>query len=97
MLYSKSAGIVVYDDGGTIDDISDDRCIQLGSSNTAIPSNSVNCLAVDIEGDIWVGTAKDLSSLMGAGIFSMGTRAAGSRWSRMVCSITFLERRRYIL
>ncbi len=58
MLYSKSAGIVVYDDGGTIDDISDDRCVQLSSSNTAIPSNSVNCLAVDVEGDIWVGTAE---------------------------------------
>jgi len=58
MLYSKSAGIVVYDDGGTIDDISDDRCVQLSSSNTAIPSNSVNCLAVDKEGDIWVGTAE---------------------------------------
>lgn len=58
MLYSKSAGIVVYDDGGTIDDESDDRCIQLGSSNTAIPSNSVNCLAVDLDGDIWVGTSE---------------------------------------
>ncbi len=58
MLYSKSAGIIVYDDGGTIDDESDDRCVQLGSSNTSIPSNSVNCLAVDLEGDIWVGTAE---------------------------------------
>jgi hypothetical protein len=57
-LYSKSAGIVVYDDGGTIDDDSDDRCIQLGSSNSALPSNSVNCLAVDLDGDIWVGTAE---------------------------------------
>jgi sugar lactone lactonase YvrE len=58
MLYSKSAGVVVYDDQGTIDDVSDDRCVQLGASNTAIPSNSVNCLAVDKEGDIWVGTAE---------------------------------------
>jgi hypothetical protein len=58
MLYSKAAGIIVYDDGGTIDDESDDRCIQLSASNTAIPSNSVNCLAVDLDGDIWVGTAE---------------------------------------
>lgn len=58
MLYSKSAGVVVYDDGGTIDDESDDRCVVLGASNTAIPSNSVYCLAVDREGDIWVGTAE---------------------------------------
>ena len=58
MLYSKSAGVVVYDDSGTIDDESDDRCVLLSASNTAIPSNSVNCLAVDVEGDIWVGTAE---------------------------------------
>jgi hypothetical protein len=58
MLYSKSASLVVYDDGGTLDDITDDRCVQLSASNTAIPSNSVNCLAVDKEGDIWVGTAE---------------------------------------
>ena len=58
MLYSKSAAVVVYDDGGTIDDDSDDRCITLSASNTAIPSNSVYCLAVDREGDIWVGTAE---------------------------------------
>ncbi len=58
MLYSKSASIVVYDDSGTIDDESDDRCVLLSSSNTAIPSNSVQCLAVDVEGDIWVGTAE---------------------------------------
>jgi hypothetical protein len=57
-LYSKSASLIVFDDGGTIDDITDDRCIQLSASNTTIPSNSVYCLAVDLEGDIWVGTAE---------------------------------------
>lgn len=58
MLVSKAASLLVFDDGGTIDDESDDRCIQLSSSNTEIPSNSVYCLEVDIEGDIWVGTAE---------------------------------------
>lgn len=58
MLYSKSVSIIVYDDRGTIDDESDDRCVRLSSSNTSIPSNSVQCLAVDVEGDIWVGTAE---------------------------------------
>jgi len=57
-LYSKSGGVIVFDDGGTIDDESDDRCILLGASNTVIPSNSVNCIAVDLEGDIWIGTAE---------------------------------------
>ena len=36
-LYSRSAGLVVYDDGGTIDNESDDRCIQLSTSNTELP------------------------------------------------------------
>lgn len=58
MLASRSAALIVYDDNNTIDDESDDRCIQLSSSNTAIPSNSVYSLAVDLEGDIWVGTAE---------------------------------------
>lgn len=71
MLYSKSAGVIVYDDRGTIDNPADDRCIQLGASNSAIPSNSVNCLAVDREGDIWVGTAEGPVVFDGAGdIFS---------------------------
>ncbi len=71
MLYSKSASLVVFDDGGTIDDESDDRCVQLSASNTAIPSNSVNCLAVDVEGDIWVGTAEGPVVFDGGGdIFS---------------------------
>lgn len=58
MLYSKSASVIVYDDRGTIDDESDDRCIALSASNTEIPSNSTYCLAVDQEGDIWIGTAE---------------------------------------
>lgn len=56
MLFSKSASLIVYDDNGTIDDESDDRCIQLSSSNTAIPTNSVQTIAIDLDGDIWVGT-----------------------------------------
>lgn len=58
MLYSRNAGLIVYDDNGTIDDEADDRCIQLGASNSALPSNSVNTVVVDKEGDIWVGTAE---------------------------------------
>jgi hypothetical protein len=58
MLYSKSASIVVYDDNGTIDNETDDRCKLLSASNTEIPSNSMYSMVVDLEGDIWVGTAE---------------------------------------
>ena len=76
-LYSKSASLVLYDDRGTIDDITDDRCVQLSTSNTEIPSNSVNCLAVDKEGDIWVGTAEGPVVFDGGGDIFNGHR--GSR------------------
>jgi hypothetical protein len=58
VLYSKTAAVIVYDDNGTIDDELDDRCIQLSSFNTSLPTNSVYSIAVDLEGDIWVGTAE---------------------------------------
>lgn len=79
MLFSKSAGIIVYDDRGTIDNEADDRCIQLSASNSALPSNSVASLAVDLDGDIWVGTAEGPVVFDGAGdVFSghQGSRVA---------------------
>ncbi len=57
-LFSRNASLIVYDDRGTIDDETDDRCIQLSESNTEIPTNSIYSIAVDLEGDIWVGTAE---------------------------------------
>lgn len=77
MLFSKASGIIVYDDRGTIDDESDDRCIQLGASNSAIPSNSVSSLEVDLDGDVWVGTAEGPVVFDGAGDVFNGHR--GSR------------------
>ena len=51
-------GVIVYDDGGTPDNRSDDRQLQLiatkGSGN--LPSNSVRCMAKDRDGAIWIGT-----------------------------------------
>jgi len=58
MLYSNTAGIVVYDDRGTPDNEADDRCVQLTSSNSALPVNNTRCLAVDLDGNIWVGTTE---------------------------------------
>jgi hypothetical protein len=58
MLYSKSASIIVYDDNGTIDNEADDRCKVLSATNTEIPSNSMYSMVVDLDGDIWVGTAE---------------------------------------
>lgn len=50
------AGVLLFD-AGRLDDPSDDRCRLLSSNNTELPTNQVNCLAVDQEGDVWIGTA----------------------------------------
>lgn len=50
-------GILVYDDSGTIDDTSDDRQRIITSNNSLLPDNDVLSLAVDLDGDVWVGTS----------------------------------------
>ncbi len=52
-----SGGVLVFDEGDpTIS--SDDRSIQLNSSNTEMTSNDVRTVEVDLDGDVWVGTAE---------------------------------------
>ena len=50
-----SSGIMLFDEGD-IDDPNDDRCRLISSNNSNLPSNRVNCLTMDLDGDVWVGT-----------------------------------------
>jgi hypothetical protein len=54
----EGAGIYGYKDNGTIADPSDDDFVQLntGENSGALPSNTVNALAVDFDNKIWIGT-----------------------------------------
>lgn len=52
-----SAGVVVYDTGADLTDTSDDRCRIFSSSNSQLTTNTVNSIAVDLDGDVWLGTA----------------------------------------
>lgn len=61
-----SAGVVVYDTGEDLEDTSDDRCRTFSTGNSALTTNSVNSIAVDLDGDVWVGTAD------GAFVFQCG-------------------------
>lgn len=67
-LGSNSAGLLVFDQG-VLDDPNDDRCRVFTANNSELPSNDVNCLAADLEGDIWVGTTE------GVVIFECGASA----------------------
>lgn len=60
---ARSNGILVYDSGNKIDDPSDDRYKKLGMGigKGGLPNLAVNCLAVDKDGQIWVGTDQGIA------------------------------------
>ncbi len=54
----SSGGLYIFDDNNTINDPTDDRTRLLNSSNSTISTSQVNCVAVDLDGDVWLGTAE---------------------------------------
>ena len=56
---SSSNGALVFD-AGDLKNPSDDRCRLINTSTSRLPTNQVNCLAVDREGYVWLGTAKGI-------------------------------------
>ena len=56
-------GILVFDDNGTIDNNNDDQFFRMintaGSGN--LPTREVNCIAEDLDGEIWVGTSEGIT------------------------------------
>lgn len=58
---SNSAGLLVYDESGTTENTQDDRCRLFTNTNSSLPTNRVNTLALDLNGDIWVGTSEGVA------------------------------------
>lgn len=59
----KNRGLFVFDDNGTINNPNDDQ-LQLINKNVGsgnLPSLEVYSLAVDLEGEVWVGTDKGIA------------------------------------
>lgn len=54
-------GVLVFDDGGTIDDTSDDQYINLRSSNSELRNNNIESIATDLDGNVWVGTTEGVT------------------------------------
>ena len=65
---ASGAGLLLFDEG-RMDDPGDDRCRLFTSNNSNLPSNNVNCLAVGLDGDVWVGTTEGIT------IFECGASA----------------------
>ncbi|MEM1124317.1 MAG: hypothetical protein AAGJ18_28015, partial [Bacteroidota bacterium] len=51
-------GVLVFDDNGTIDNVNDDRSRLFTPANSALMNPRVNCIEIDLDGDVWVGTAE---------------------------------------
>ena len=49
-------GVIVYNEGAKIADPTDDKIRYITKNNSEITGNKVNCLVVDLDGSIWVGT-----------------------------------------
>ncbi|MCB0793103.1 MAG: hypothetical protein KDB88_00070, partial [Flavobacteriales bacterium] len=60
MIRPRSNGMLVFYDGGTITDVSDDRYQVLNTfdGNGELPSMDIFSMAEDLDGEIWVGTGK---------------------------------------
>ena len=57
-----TGGLAVFDSGKSLDDPSDDRFKIINTSNSVLGTNEVTTLAVDLDGDVWVGTKEGLYS-----------------------------------
>ncbi len=57
-------GIVYFNEGYDFSNTADDKQGQYSSSNSQLPSNNINCLAVDQSDVIWVGTPAGLAYIL---------------------------------
>lgn len=75
-----NAGIMVYDSGADIDNPSDDRYKIFTTANSVLPTNTINCITVDLDGDVWVGTQQGVVSFeCGGNVFSSDNPCVGRR------------------
>lgn len=73
----RGNGILVYNENSTIDDLSDDLIKVLGAGAGAgnLHTNFVNCLAVDKQNEIWVGTSEGITIFYNPGEVYTNTTA----------------------
>lgn len=63
-------GVMVYDSGKDLDSPADDRYKMFSTANSVLPTNTVSSVAVDLEGDVWVGTQQGVVSFeCGSNVF----------------------------
>lgn len=58
VIFGNQGGLIIYSEEGTIADPTDDKQIFLNQSNSELTTNTVNTVITDLDGSVWVGTAK---------------------------------------
>ncbi len=78
-------GLVVYDDGGTIDNLSDDqsKLIKNVANEGGLPTQGVRCIVKDKDGQLWIGTEKGV-----AVIYTPGNVFTGGNYDAQQIKIT---------
>jgi sugar lactone lactonase YvrE len=73
-------GVVVFDSGAKLDDPSDDRSRSITSSNSVLATNSIQSVAADLDGTVWVGTSAGLYNFdCGSNLFDATNPCKGTR------------------
>ena len=62
-LATQGSGVIVFDDNGTIENLTDDRFKQLTNieGQGKLPSNNVKSICIDYNNDVWIGTEQGLA------------------------------------
>jgi sugar lactone lactonase YvrE len=68
ILSNTGAALMLFDEGEMMS-TEDDLCRVFTANNSELPTNSVNCVITDLEGDVWVGTSEGIT------IFECGSSA----------------------
>ncbi|HRG41958.1 MAG TPA: regulator, partial [Saprospiraceae bacterium] len=55
-VFGVGNGVIVYNEGSKIADPTDDKVRSITRTNSEIVGNKVNCVMVDLDGSVWVGT-----------------------------------------
>lgn len=69
----RAVGLLVFDDNGTLDNTNDDKYKRVGGAigSGNLPSTDIYSIAVDLDGEVWVGTAKGVAVFYSPGnVFS---------------------------
>lgn len=53
---SLANGVIVFNENGTLADPTDDEVRVITESNSELSSNGTNSVAIDLDGEVWVGT-----------------------------------------